>query len=431
MASGPFVWPMLAVLVVPGTTAGAAAAASAEADAASFSPAISADGGAVAFGSRASTITAGDANAADDVFLHDPATGTTTRVSDGPAGEPGNGPAFSPSISADGRYVAFESEAANLVPGDANGVLDVFLHDRQTGTTTRVSVASDGTAADGRSFNPSVSADGRYVAFGSEAANLVPGDTNGTEDIFVHDQTTGTTSRVSVSAGGSAADGRSLSPSISADGRHVAFASFATNLAASDTNAAADVFVHDRASGTTARIGGVEAGGRSFSPSISADGRYVAFASFAADLVPGDTNEALDAFVHDVAGGTTTRVNLASDGTQADGLTFSPVISGDGRYVAFKSEATNLVPGDANGADDVFVHDRTTGRTERVSVASDGAEGDAASVSPSISADGRFVAFSSFASNLVPDDGNGVGDVFVHDRTTGRTVRASVPGRTS
>jgi len=417
---GPVAALILAVIAAVPSLVPAAAAG--EGDAPSFSPDISADGATVAFASRAATLAAGDTNGTEDVLVHGEEIGRASVASDGTEGD---GPSFSPSVSGDGRYVAFESEATTLVAGDTNGVLDVFLRDLGGGTTTRVSVASDGTPGDGRSFNPSMSGDGRFVAFGSEAANLVPGDTNATEDVFVRESATGRTTLVSVASDDTPGDGRSFSPSVSGDGRFVAFASFATNLVPGDTNGAADVFVHDRESGRTTRAGAAEGDGRSFSPSMSPDGGTVAFASFATNLVPGDTNEALDVFVHDLTSGSTDRVSVASDGTQADGLTFSPAISADGRFVAFKSEATNLVAGDTNGADDVFVHDRTTRRTMRVSVDTAGRQADGASVGPSITADGRFVAFSSSATNLVPEDRNGVSDVFVHDRITGRTTRSS------
>jgi Tol biopolymer transport system component len=384
---------------------------------ASALPSISADGRYVAFLSGASNLVPGDTNGVDDVFVHDRLTGQTTRVSVASDGTEGNGHSESPSISADGRYVAFASYASNLVPGDTNGVMDVFVHDRLTGQTTRVSVASDGTQGNGESRYPSISADGRYVAFMSYASNLVPGDTNGVMDVFVHDRLTGQTTRVSVASDGTQGNGDSVSPSISADGRYVAFMSYAYNLVPGDTNGKADVFVHDRLTGQTTRVSvasdGTQGNDGSGGASISANGRYVAFVSGASNLVPGDTNGVDDVFVHDRLTGQTTRVSVASDGTQGNGDSWWPSISADGRYVAFMSWASNLVPGDTNGTWDVFVHDRLTGQTTRVSVASDGTEGNSDSIYPSISADGRYVAFQSWASNLIPRDTNGAWDVFV------------------
>jgi Tol biopolymer transport system component len=358
------------------------------------------------------------------------APGNTTRVSVASDGTQANGGSFTPSISADGRYVAFASIAVNLVSGDTNGVQDIFVHDRQTGQTTRVSVASGGAQANGPSFDPSISADGRYVAFASLATNLVSGDTNNEQDIFVHDRQTGQTTRVSVATGGGQANLASSDPSISADGRYVAFESLASNLVSGDTNNTGDIFVHDRQTGATTRVsigpGGTQANRGSIAPSISADGRYVAFHSDATNLVSGVTNGTTHIFVHDRQTGVTTRVSVASDGTEGNSVSIKPSISADGRYVAFQSIATNLVSGDTNGTQDIFVHDRQTGQTTRVSVASDGTEGNSGSLAPSISADGRYVAFQSQANNLVSGDTGFITDVFIHDRQTGVTTRVSI-----
>ncbi|MEA3402517.1 MAG: FlgD immunoglobulin-like domain containing protein [Armatimonadota bacterium] len=287
---------------------------------------------------------------------------TTERVSVANDGSQGSNYSALPSISADGRYVAFEALASNLVPGDTNNYRDVFVHDRHTGQTTRVSVASDGWQANHRACCPSISADGRYVAFEALSSNLVPGDTNGWWDVFVHDQQTGQTTRVSVASDGIQADGLSFAPSISADGRYVAFYSDAVNLVPVDTNGWWDVFVHDQQTGQTTRVSvasdGTQGNDRSRGPSISADGRYVAFNSYASNLVPGDTNGQRDIFVHDPQTGQTTRVSVASDRTQANGGSYRPSISADGHYLAFESWASNLVPADTNRTGDVFVHDR-------------------------------------------------------------------------
>jgi Tol biopolymer transport system component len=386
----------------------------------SFTPSISGDGRFVAFASGASNLVPGDTNGAEDVFVHDRSTGQTSRVSVGSDGEQGQSDGgHAPSMSADGRFVAFYSYASNLVAGDTNDNFDVFVHDRTTGQTSRVSAASDGDQANHSSYDPSISADGRYVAFESGASNLVAGDTNGAGDVFVHDRQTGITSRVSVSSDGDQANEINHFPSISADGRYVAFVSYASNLVPGDTNGKADVFVHDRQTGTTSRVSvrsnGDQGIGRSWTPSISSDGRYVAFVSGASNLVSGDTNGKTDVFVHDRTTGQTSRVNVRSNGDQANHPSGStPSISAHGRYVAFRSGASNLVPGDTNHAVDVFVHDRTTGQTRRVSVRSNGNQANDNSLYPSISADGRYAAFYSDATNLVPGDTNGVPDVFVH-----------------
>jgi tricorn protease-like protein len=381
---------------------------------------ISADGRIVAFESNSSLVRA-DTNGASDVFVRDLGRGNTTRASVASDGTQGNDFSGSASVSADGRFVAFISAASNLVPGDTNGVFDIFVRDLQTNTTTRASVASDGTEANAESAfvgAPQISADGRFVAFESFASNLVPGDTNSTLDIFVHDQVTGQTTRPSVASDGTEGNGQSLVPAISGDGRLVAFWSIASNLVPGDTNSTSDIFVHDQQTGTTTRVSvasdGTQGDNTSESPSISTNGRFVAFESFASNLVPGDTNGAFDIFVRDLQTGTITRASLASDGSQGNSDSRNASISGDGRFVAFHSFTTNLVPGDTNNQSDIFVNDRQTGTTTRASVASDGTEANSASNFPSISSDGRFAAFTSVASNLVPKDTNGDFDYFVH-----------------
>jgi Tol biopolymer transport system component len=259
--------------------------------------------------------------------------------------------------------------ATNLVPGDTNGVWDVFVHDRQTGATERVSVDSSGVQGNANSDVSSISVHGRYVAFHSVASNLVPGGTNGTEDIFLRDRQLGTTELISVASSGAQANSYSdLLSSVSADGRYVAFASFASNLVPSDTNGCYDVFVRDRVLGTTERVSvdssGAQGNNWSANPSISADGRYVAFSSQASNLVANDSNGAPDIFIRDRQLGTTERLSVDSSGAQSDSTSDYPSISADGRYVAFASHATNLVAGDTNGIEDIFVRDRSaTGLT--------------------------------------------------------------------
>ena len=393
-------------------------------------PSISSDGRYVAFHSETSNLVPGDTNGWSDVFVYDSQTGQTSRVSVASDGTQGNWNSYDPSISADGRYVAFASEASNLVPDDTNtcspiftspgSCPDVFVHDRQTGQTSRVSVASNGAQGGGISRFPSISADGRYVAFDSRAYNLVTGDTNSAWDIFVHDRQTQQTSRISVASDCTQGNGESVAPSISADGRYVAFSSYADNLVPGDTNGIFDAFVYDRLTGTTTRVSvasdGRQGNGDSASPSISANGRYVTFASGANNLVPGDTNDRRDIFIHDRQTGETNRVSVASNGAQGNDASWWPFISSDGRYVVFSSDATNVAPPDTNSVRDVFIHDQQTRQTSRVSVASDNTQGNGSSVFPSISADGRYVTFQSDASNLVPGDTNGATDIFVRDR---------------
>ncbi len=383
-------------------------------------PSISADGRYAVFDSLASNLVTGDTNGGRDVFVRDLWGDTTERVSVSTGGAQGNDESAGLSASADGHYVAFHSLASNLVPGDTNGTLDVFVHDLWGHTTERVSVATGGAQGNGWSEFPSISADGRYVAFGSDASNLVPGDTNGIRDIFVHDLWGHTTERVSVATGGAQGNGLAERPSISADGRDVAFASDASNLVPGDTNGIRDVFVRHLLDSKTELVsvatGGAQGNGVSSFVSISADGHYVAFRSDASNLVPGDTNGTRDVFVRDLLESKTELVSVATGGALGNGVSTWPSISADGRFVAFRSDASNLVLGDTNGVRDVFVRDRLGDATERVSVATCGAEGNGASGELSISADGRYVVFDSSASNLVGDDTNGSIDIFVRDR---------------
>jgi Tol biopolymer transport system component len=304
-----------------------------------------------------------------------------------------------------------------LVAGDTNAVADTFVRDRQTGTTTRISVSSAGAQGNGESLRPTaISADGQYAAFTSRATNLVAGDTNALVDVFLRDLQTGTTTRVSVGTGGIQANAGNFQPSLSADGRYVAFVSRASNLVAGDTNGTGDIYRHDRQTGTTLRVsltGAGEVGLPSNKPAISATGQVITYASQSATLVVGDTNGVFDVFVTDLGAGTTRRVSVDSTGAQANGASDFPSLSGDGLGVAYQSDATNLVSGDTNGVRDVFLHDVATGATSRASVNSSGAQGNGASDLPALSGDGQYVAFSSTATNLVPGDTNGVQDVFL------------------
>jgi Tol biopolymer transport system component len=412
--------------IAPGGTATARVSAppggsDGTAPATSLFPAMSADGRFVAFSSSAADLVAGDSNRASDIFVHDRQTRATTRISVGPQGAEADGPSLSfPFLSGDGRFVTFSSDATNLVAGDNNGVGDVYVHDRQTGTTSRVSVGAEGVEANGPSSLPSISADGRYVAFESDATNLVgPSDTNATRDVFVHDREAGVTTRISVGANGEA-DGSSEFPSISGDGRYVAFASRAGNLMAGPARdgGVLNIYVYDRSSATTVRVSaapdGTPGGKDSEYPITSPDGRFVTFASSAGNLVAGDTNRQADVFLWDRERGGLERVSVASDGAEVRRPSRNPWVSGDGRYVAFESQAPDLVPGDTNGKVDAFVRDRLLGTTVRAS-AVPGGQADGESRFPTLSADGRYVAFLSRAANLVGGDTNAAIDVFVHD----------------
>lgn len=396
----------------------------------SLGPAISGNGRFVAFTSAATNLVRDDTNGLNDTFVRDRQRGTTTRVSVGQRGEQQDGPSFGHAIARSGRLVAFVSLATNLIPGDTNAKSDVFVRDLGAGTTRRVSLGTGSLQSNGDSGFPAVSADGRFIAFASSASNLVPGDTNGVDDVFVRDRWTDITARVSVGPDGVQGNGASPAPpppasfpAISADGRFVAFVSLASNLVGGDTNGVADVFVRDRQQGTTRRVSvatdGAQANGANFIPSISDTGRFVAFTSSATNLIASDTNGADDVFVHDLTTGQTRRVSIGPSGRQANGPSVSGVgaVSATGRLVTFTSLANNLVPGDTNGATDVFVRDLRLGWTSRVSVRTNGAQASGPSGGPfnAISASGRHIAFISFASDLVPRDTNDAVDVFVRD----------------
>ena len=422
------------------------------------SNAISADGRFLVFTSSAVNLVSGQIDTIDttDIFVFDRQTGVTELVSRaaGTSTMTGNKASGSPVISADGRYIAFDSSASNLVPGqtDTASTTDIFVFDRQTGMTELVSRAAGTSTTTGNQFSliPAISADGRYITFRSDATNLVPGqtDTNATADVFVFDRQTGTTEVVSRVAGTSTTTGNGLSVSgvISADGRYIVFASLATNLVSgqNDANNENDVFIFDRQMGTTevvSRAAGsstTTGNQMSTSPVINADGRYIAFTSNATNLVPGqsDTNNGNDVFVFDRQMGTTEVVSRAAGLSTTTGnlSSLNGAISADGSSIAFESNATNLVPGqvDANAASDIFVLNRQTGMTELVSRAAGLSTqvGNRSSTSPVLNANGNFIAFSSFATNLVAGQADmpSTTDIFVFDRTNQEMVLLSGVG---
>jgi Tol biopolymer transport system component len=373
----------------------------------------------------------------------------TERVSLDADAHEANAPSYTPSLSHEGRWVAFASDADNLVPGDTNRKRDVFVRDTWTGLVRRVSVSSEGVQGNEHSYNPSISADGRWVAFDSWSHNLVPDDHNRRGDVFLHDMRTGKTTRISSRSDhkGEEAHGNSGFAVISADGKHVAFESNAPDMRPNGGNQS-DVYMWHRETGEIEWIsqGYMGAGhGNSGAPAISENGRFVAFTSSAPDLVPVDTNERDDIFVRDRELGITRRVSLNTVGGESNHESDAAAISADGRYIAFESMAYSLtapdpVPeflpkmlnplhrmgNDENSASDVFVHDTVTGRTEMVSVSDEGVQGIRESYAPAISADGRYVVFVSYADNLVPGDRNNERDVFVRDLVAGKTTRVSI-----
>jgi Tol biopolymer transport system component len=351
----------------------------AEANGISTELAISDDGRFVAFSSVATNLVANDANGQMDVFVHDrdpdmngvfdEGNGVTTRVSVSSTGKEGDGWSYTPAISADGNWVVFASDATTLVSSDTNGKADIFLHDRSSGTTTRVSLKGTGTQANSHSRLPAISADGAFVAFESSATNLVSRDNNGVTDIFVREIATSTTTRISTPSGGGEGNARSYGPpAFSSDGMVIAFASEATNLVTSDTNGFADVFVRDVVAGKTLRVsldgGGKDLAGFSQFPAISADGNFVVYSTSAADAAPGDANGVEDVVVFDRTAGTNRIVSRNCVGEYGNDFSHHPAISADATIVSFRSPANNFVVGDGNKFADVFVRDLTVNETQ-------------------------------------------------------------------
>lgn len=392
-----------------------------EANGQSQKPAVDSNGRYVAFESDATNLVALDTNASRDIFLRDTVLDTTQRVSQASGGVQANGSSSAAAISSDGRYVAFESLAANLVAGDGNATRDIFWHDTVINTTRRVSVSSTNGESNAASFDAAISAEGRYVAFESDANNLLAsGDSNAARDVFLHDTATGATLRVSINSNEEQTiGGDSAAAAVSSNGRYVAFQSTATNLVTDDSNAVFDVFMRDTFAGETIRISvtsaGAQANFQSVNPDISSDGRYVVFESDASNLVADDTNAARDIFVRDTVLNTTQRVSISDSELQANFGSSVATISDDGRYVAFQSVATNLVSGGTYGLTNVFVRDLVAGTTVLFSANNAGTLADRPSQFAVMSALGTSVAFDSDASNLVSGDLNGVTDVFVRD----------------
>jgi len=349
-----------------------------------------------------------------------------TRISNGVSSQQGNQGSSKLSFSDNGRYAVFQSDAANLVSGDTNGLTDIFLYDSQTSTTTRLSVGLSGAEANGSSFDPVISGDGSTVAFVSYASNLVSGDTNGTPDVFKVNLSTGAITRVSVSSSSTEANSASGEPSISSDGNLVAFTSNATNLVGSDTNSTSDVFVRNVSGGTTTRISvdssGTQANKASYQPRISSDGSNVVFTSDATNLVSSDVNDCSDIFLRNLSAGTTQVVSTSSSGTLGNRSSFFPDISQNGQYIVFQSRANNLIGSDANGYIDIFMKNMSTGATTLISQTNSGAQVKYDSVFPTISLDGRFVVFESKSSDYISWDANGVSDVFIRDNLSGLTT---------
>ena len=392
----------------------------ADANAASVNPSISDDGRYVVFESTASNLVANDNNLSSDIFLVDTANGAIERISQTASGLDANGASNNPAISGNGQYIVFESFASNLVANDSNRVIDIFMYDRVAGAMERISVDSAGVQGNSHSFSPSVSADGQVVAFYSMSTNLATGDGNRAIDVFVRDRSAGVTDIVSVDSGGNPANMASWQPVVSANGQYVAFSSNATNLVSGDINNAQDVFLYDRMDGSITMISrtadGTPANGLSGYPAISANGEYVVFESDATDLAVNDTNGLTDIFAADIQLSTVTRISTTVEGLDSNAPSYQPRISRDGRFITYYSYASNIVAPDLNDVEDVFIYDQVTGIKEILTRTMNGDQSNASSFTAALSADGRYVATSTLASNLDPMDTNDLDDVYLFDR---------------
>jgi Tol biopolymer transport system component len=398
--------------LVSATATGAAAAGESE-----FA-ALSDDGRVVAFVSSAPDLVPGDTNGVADVFVRDLRTGRTTRVSVSSTGEQADVRSSLPSLSRDGRYVAFESLARNLVPGDTNNIWDSFVHDVKTGVTQRVSVNSAGEEADQGGGRPVISGNGRHVAFYSTAGNLVDAPEDYWQHAYLRNLGTGETRRIDVGFDGSPLDGFATSFDISDDGRRVVFESFASNIVKGDTNEQPDIFLYDDRTRRSTRVSvgarGAQSNSYSFGARISGNGKIVAFGSAASNLVPDDTNTAFDAFVHDTRNGRTTRVSVTGTGAELPqgGSLFD--LSNEGDEVVFDTMSP-AVPSDTNEKPDIYLRDTDDRTTTRISLGRGGAQPDGFNVRPVVSGDGKTVAWESGATNLVPGDRNGARDIYLRD----------------
>ena len=383
-------------------------------------PAISDDGRFIAFVTSGTDLVGGTPLGGLSVVLRDRVTHQNEGINVDELGAL-RSPALVPGVSDDGSLVVFSSSTDQLLASDTNGVGDVFLRDRLAATTDRVSETPDGMNSDDVSGSPIISADGRYILFGTRASNLFdPPKGNNVFQVVLRDQTSGAIEFISVSDAGVLGDQTSQVTGISADGRYVAFSSSSSNLVANDTNGTPDVFIRDRTLSTTTRASltyqGFESSGGVGSHAFSRDGRYVLWSSSATDLIADDTNGVQDVFLRDLILGTTERVSVDTSGAQSAGHSGGLggiSVSSQGRYVVFESSSADLVANDTNGVQDIFLRDRQLNTTRRINVSATEEEANGISENPRITPDGRYVVFSSRASNLVSGDTNNHEDVFV------------------
>lgn len=391
-----------------------------QANAGSLYPEISADGVFITFQSGASNLVEDDTNEGPDCFLYNRTTDETTRISVSSSGAQAIDGGLEPVISLDNRYITYYSFANELVPGDKNGAADIFLYHIPSEVTSRVTQTPEGGDPNGGSRYPVLDYFGEHIAYESSATNLVAGDLNGARDVFVLDRGTGVTMRVSTSASGVEGNGDSTDAFISPDGRYVAFESLADNLVVGDSNGVCDVFVKDIQTGAiylaSVSSTGEQGNDGSQNGSISDQGLRVAFSSNASNLVAADANGYEDLFVYDVTTGLTERVNVSTEDVQGHIGAYEVILSPDGGFAVFFSAASNHVLGDTNSQLDIFVRDIDAGTTERVSVGSLGEQGFGECLYPAISDGGRFITFDSASDNLILGDENMERDIFVIDR---------------
>ncbi len=403
-----------------------------------WSPSITPDGRYVTFESLANNLTTTpDTGSHWDIFVRDTKTGVIKKVSTGLRGAEANGDSNFADISADGRYVVFASTATNLVAGDDPDTIayEIFVKDLKTDKITRLISRNRGASDTGSDTAPSVSADGSQIAFASDHSDLVPGDTNGVYDVFVWNRSTGKITRISVSSAGAEgshpsdpAYGRSYQPQISADGTSVVFLSGADNLVKGDTNNIDDIFLHTLKDHRTTRVSVGPNGQQTTdanpfgdasasNPSISTDGRWIAYDGFALKgLVKQDTGVTDQVYVYDRQTGTTRLVARTLDGGVSEASNTHAQISPDGRFVAFQSDSNQLVKGDTGDFADVFVRDLRSTRTAKVSVGLNGEEanGPSGASGTALAPGGRVVVFDSQADNLVAGPANPSEDLYLH-----------------
>jgi Tol biopolymer transport system component len=393
-------------------------------------PSITADGSKVAFRSTAENLVPGDTNGVEDIFIKDIDTGSIIMASSTSDGEPADGASQEPAISADGNFITFVSVATNLAPGASGGSMQAFVKNLLTGEVMLASASSQGVEGDDSSEKTVISADGRFVAFSSNASNLVPGDTNGTLDVFLRDIASGSLIRVSEGPQGQEGNGPSgynYGPSISADGRYVAFGSGASDLLPSDPDDVQDIFVKDVQSGdlklASVTQEGVKGNDLSLGPSISANGDRVVFRTFATNFSPVDGQRQSDVYLKDLANGSLTLVSTDENGNRIDMGGYDQSIAGDGMSAAFVVNTSTL--GIPVPRDSVYRKDFSDGSLDLVSAESSGTPGNGGSISPSLSSDGLSIAYESQSTNLT---GSGSPDIYNIFLTIFQSGEGELPG---